>query len=205
MSLVVILISTASLLAQNNGNNADLPVGWIDSQKVNKLEQSKCKSGGILREIFGPEINDCISTEPKMSVWECKNKIDVHISDITYRCSPSALSAFWLIRDYKLQILLQPSDMHPEDVAECSGCRYDVDISIDVESEEYSLVQLFWRGDGLGGDKEPRLIDSNGLEGGCSGIKGQCSALPFLAIILLRKKRSHMTRLQTGRKRVNEK
>jgi hypothetical protein len=125
--------------------DADLPQGWETADRVASFGQSACGESPI----GGPS--------ESLEVASAPNAVEVDYRHAHFRCSQS-VEAFARSSTGVMDILVQPVDMNPADVARCD-CLYEITMSIPVPVGQYELT-LYRRWDHKSGADEPRRVAS---------------------------------------------
>lgn len=120
----------------------ELPAGWEDAVPVRDLLQQPCAG-----DPYG-ETNERIEVDFDRSVH-------VDYREAHFRCAQD-VEGFARSEDDRLDLLVQPIDMHPTAVAGCD-CLYDV--SMDVPADTIPAeVRLYRRWDDWNDPNDPVLV-----------------------------------------------
>ena len=120
----------------------ELPLGWSDAREI-ALEQSSCSASEP-------------SSPIDHAVLAFLRDARLHVeTTVRARCSQE-LCAYRQRRGETEQFLLQPCEMHPDQVAKCD-CPYRLTMSTKNERAEQD-VELYQRSDAYAGDPGPALL-----------------------------------------------
>ncbi len=125
------------------GCGPDLPAGWEDATPVVSLRQSECD--GNPYETFDERVESELGTPLTVDVYETH-----------FRCAQD-VEAYWRPVGAGVEVLVQPIDMSPKDVAACD-CLYDLNIEVSEPEEPVTTLEVFRRWDSLGDANEPVSI-----------------------------------------------
>lgn len=139
------LLALGAFVAACSGD-PELPSGWEGAERVAGLTQSSCSTSSLRdhdeRATFAPGAR----------------RLDLTYSDAHFRCEQS-VEGFYRDAGGKLDVLVQPVDMHPSSVARCD-CLYEIDVVVDKLGSGSRTVTLFRRWDAKNEPNEPVAIGS---------------------------------------------
>ena len=130
-------------------NDDDLPPGWEDAEPVAELTQSSCSEGA-------PGKHDEHAT-----FAPGEKRVDVEYLDAHFRCE-QRVEGFYKDSGGRLDVLVQPVEMHPSSVTRCD-CLYDIGVAIEDIRAGSRTVTLFRRWDDLNDPNDPVTIDSESI------------------------------------------
>ena len=128
-----------------SGCSEDLPPGWEGAEHVTKLTQSEC--GGNAYE-----------SESSATFLPGKRKLTLEYEHAHFRCQQE-VEGFYKDAGGMLEVLVQPVDMDPGEVASCD-CIYDIDIVIESLASGSRQAILYRRGDNINVPNDPVVIDA---------------------------------------------
>lgn len=124
--------------------SSDLPAGWEDALPVDSFSQADCD--GSPYEAYESTVSADLSGDP----------LQVLASDVPFRCVQD-VEGYYRTEGTTLQVLVQPIDMHPSEVAACD-CLYD--LTIGVEGVQADAVDLYRRWDAGNEPNDPVFVGS---------------------------------------------
>lgn len=120
----------------------DLPPDWSQAEPIPDFTQRACEGSPY----------DSGLSDPVLSAEAAQDGVSVEIGPVMFRCAQK-VEGFWLADGVTLDVLVQPIDMNPNEVAACD-CLYDLSMTVPGSG---SSVQVWTRGDHLSGMDEPEL------------------------------------------------
>lgn len=130
-------------------DSADLPAGWEDAERIIGLAQSTCEKSATEAH------------EERATLTPGARRLAVEYFDALFRCEQK-VEGFYKDVDGRLDLLVQPIDLHPSSVARC-GCLYDIAFAVEGLSAGDRTVTLFRRGDEVKDPSEPVTISSQSV------------------------------------------
>jgi hypothetical protein len=124
---------------------ADLPSGWEDAEKIDHLIQAECSGSA-----YDPDVKETLVVTPEPSGAE------LAYGSAHFRCAQS-VEGFARRGSAKVDVLVQPIDMNPSEVAGCD-CLYDITISLDGLTQGSEAFTLYRRWDNLNSGNDPVLV-----------------------------------------------
>lgn len=140
MSMMRVILAGWFVAGCADAATSDLPAGWEDAQRVEKLVQMTCGGSGL------------DDTPESLSLGVPGSELPVTYQHAHFRCV-QPVEAFVRERDAALHVLVQPVDMDPDAVAGCD-CRYTIQMQLPLDSEAHS-ISLFRRWDNLNSPNLP--------------------------------------------------
>ncbi len=131
-------------LAILGGCGPDLPAGWEDAEPVVSLVQSECEGSPL--EAFDERVSADLEGSP----------LRVEAFETHFRCAQD-VEAFFRTSGSEIDVLVQPVDMNPANLAACD-CLYDLEIAVTSPSSAPARVEVFRRWDSESGDSDPVSI-----------------------------------------------
>lgn len=126
-----------------------LPVDWRDAARTEAFEQSACT--GDVAELSQ-------RSGPRMTARAEKGRLLVDYLDAQFRCD-QALAGYVKVRGEKVDVLVQPADMHPFTVAKCD-CLYNVHLEVPGLAAGTYEVTLYRRWDDRHSPNDPVRVGS---------------------------------------------
>ena len=123
----------------------DLPPGWEGAERVTKLTQSECKGNSF-------------ESESSATFHPAKRKLTLEYDHAHFRCQQE-VEGFYKDGGGMLEVLVQPVDMDPGEVAACD-CIYDIDIVIESLASGSRQAVLYRRGDNINVPNDPEVVDA---------------------------------------------
>lgn len=123
---------------------ADLPAGWEGAVPIRDLTQAECAG-----DPYGV-------TNERIEVDFTADPVRVEYREAHFRCAQD-VEGFARSDADRLDLLVQPIDMHPSAVASCD-CLYDVSIGVAEYDGTPGVVSLYRRWDDLNDPNDPVLI-----------------------------------------------
>ncbi|MEQ1570071.1 MAG: hypothetical protein ABMA64_30840 [Myxococcota bacterium] len=120
----------------------DLPPGWEDAVPVESLAQQPC--GG---SPYDTGISSIVTAEL------AADPLTVDATAVPFRCAQD-VEGFWKESGDQVDVLVQPIDMDPRQVAGCD-CLYDLAIVVGSPDAAPSAVTLWRRWDSLNDPNDP--------------------------------------------------
>jgi hypothetical protein len=120
---------------------AELPVGWEKAWRVEGLMQPPCRESALLPE-----------ARSRMILGANRGALAVAYDAAQFRCAQE-VEAFLRSESARLDVLIQPVDMSPTQVAGCD-CLYDISFDVPLERGSYAFT-LYRRWDNLNDSNEP--------------------------------------------------
>jgi hypothetical protein len=138
------------------GCGPDLPSGWEEAELVAELKQSPCGDGGSTPTGIGTGTGTGTVAD-QVSV-QFEDPVHVEYLGAIFRCAQE-VEAYALADGDRLDLLVQPVDMHPSEVARCD-CAYDVTMDVAEYEGVPTEVRVFQRGDALNDPNDPVEVDT---------------------------------------------
>lgn len=132
--------------------NVDLPEGWEDAEPVDELIQSSCggDTGGGLPSAYDTGNAAYIEAEGG------EDQLLVRYYLAHFRCEQE-VEGFYKTSSGAVDLLVQPQDMDPNEVAGCD-CLYDVYMQVKpIEACKDCTVSVYRRWDNINDDNAPVL------------------------------------------------
>ena len=143
---LILFTALLSSCESGGGSNAfELPSGWENAELIENLFIEPCKGGMEEERKVETVINGVLEF------------VKVEIIDLMFRCS-QPVQAFQKQNKSGIDILIQPTDMNPDEIAACD-CRYNMVLGVEVTGDELK-VNVYYRGDNISGHSEPTLLAS---------------------------------------------
>jgi hypothetical protein len=114
---IVALCAGLAACGSGGGDDADLPDGWVNAERIDDFMQMECSGSPI----------DGGYEEHAMFV-PGTGSLHVDYLDAPFRCEQE-VEGFALFKPGSLDLLVQPIDMDPESVAACD-CLYQIAIDV---------------------------------------------------------------------------
>lgn len=132
------------LTACGGEDEPELPPGWEEATLLVDFGQTEC-TGDPIDEQRTAEINGNILSGAIRVTW----------TNAVFRCE-QALEAYTRRDGTRIDLLVQPVELMPEEVARCD-CYYDLDAGFNVP-EDLATVGFYTRRDEVGGPSSPNLV-----------------------------------------------
>jgi hypothetical protein len=124
----------------------DLPKGWEDAERVSHFLQLACPGA------------DSEPGDERMDVRGAEREVLIEYYDAPFRCAQE-LEAYSKESGSQLDVLVQPVDMHPENVTKCD-CLYELHLLVETWQERRYAVDLYRRWDHFNSDNDPVEVAS---------------------------------------------
>lgn len=119
---------------------------WSCDEQVDMVTQAQCDGADLADE-----------TPIELELAERSGALELQVKHHWARCNQE-LCAYANEAGSKLEVLVQPCDLHPEVVPRCS-CRYDLTISVPARKEVREVV-LYTREDEYASKSKPERVGS---------------------------------------------
>jgi hypothetical protein len=115
-AIAIVCASLAACAGGDGGTGADLPTGWENAERVDQLVQMEC--GGSPQGDYSEQATFVPGS----------GSLGVDYQDAPFRCEQD-VEGFVLHGTGSLELLVQPIDMDPDEVAACD-CLYHIEIDV---------------------------------------------------------------------------
>ena len=129
------------------GSTEVLPTGWEGAEEL---------------PLAGAECSAPVGSPPSVEVASRADTLEVFLHRFGKRCDQD-LCGFSREHGAATKVLIQPCEMHPESVTNCS-CPTEVALVLGARTDR-GTIQIWSRNDsyGLTGPNEPRLLDTQAV------------------------------------------
>lgn len=126
----------------------DLPEGWENAQPIDEFHQAACEGT--------PYDTGVVVT---VAATAAGDMTDVVADKVQFRCAQD-VEGFWQEGADGAEVLVQPIDMNPAQVAGCD-CLYTLDMALPTIAE---AVVVYTRGDHQSGRDTPEVIGQDTVD-----------------------------------------
>src|SRR5262249_34781658 len=145
------MLGWLALVLAGCGGSADLPAGWEGAERIADFSQNACSG-----DSFGETVHE------KVVVAALNGSVRVEYDDAQFRCNQN-VEGFARTSSGGLDVLVQPVDMDPTEVARCD-CLYDVSMTIDGLATGATKVGVYRRWDNINTPNDPVRVGSSTVE-----------------------------------------
>lgn len=138
-----VLVCLLPLVIACGEDGPDLPEGWEEAEPILEFEQSDC--GADPSEGYETGINVQVSSGAADVTW----------TNQPFRCE-QPVEAYIRREGAGIDVLVQPVEIHPEEVVRCD-CLYDLGMGFNMSDSETSIT-FYTRNDEAGGPSSPSRI-----------------------------------------------
>ncbi len=145
--LAGVLVAGTLLVA---GCAPDLPPDWYGAELITTFDQSECAEG----DPYGPHVEDIFAAGRPGAV-------DIEYVGAHFRCAQE-LAGYWMEDGAEIEVLVQPLEMDPREVAGCD-CLYDLWMRVEPVEADTWTVHLWRRWDNLNDPNDPVAIGTEAV------------------------------------------